>query len=270
MATRRQPLPASPEGNVQVQAKKGIGSVDTAVGLLRIIESSPGPVSLTQIARTAGFQLSKTHHYLVSMVRTGLVSQESGSGLYSLGRYALQIGVTALGRTEAGSITAEAVRRLRDDCGHTTCFSLWGDRGPLVVHSEQGLRPLTVHIKIGTVLPLFGSATSDVFLAWMPETVVASLIAASKEAVSISARQMAEIRARIRRDGLAHQSNTRTPNVAALAAPVFSKGGSLAGVMTSIGFLGEFDENPGSRDARILQAFAKELSQELGFRSAPA
>jgi DNA-binding IclR family transcriptional regulator len=248
-------------------AKKGIASVDTAVDLLRIIEQAPGPVSLTHIAKAAGFPLSKTHHYLVSLVRTGLVTQESASGLYTLGRYALQVGLTALGRTEAGSMTAQAVRSLRDESGHSTCFSLWGDEGPLVVHSEQGLRPMTVHVKMGTVLPLWGSATSDAFLAWMPEPVVAPLLAISVEARGISARAIAEIRARTRKDGVAHQSNTRTPNVAALAAPVFSNGGTLAGVLTSIGFLGEFDDNPRSGDSSVLQRYARELSQSLGFRS---
>ena len=80
------------------RARKGIGSVETAVRLLRIIEQAPGPLSLTQIARAAEFQLSKTHHYLVSLVRSGLVAQATESGLYTLGGYALQLGVAALGQ----------------------------------------------------------------------------------------------------------------------------------------------------------------------------
>jgi DNA-binding IclR family transcriptional regulator len=245
-------------------AKKGIASVDTAIDLLRIVEQAPAPVSLTEIAKAAGFPLSKTHHYLVSLVRSGLMARESGSGLYMLGRYALQVGLSALSRTEAGSITAQAVRSLRDESGHSTCFSLWGNSGPLVVHSEQGLRPMTVHVKIGTVLPLWGSATSDAFLAWMPEQVVAPLLAVEKRVVS--SRALAELRARTRKEGVAHQSNTRTPNVAALAAPVFSTTGALSGVLTSIGFLGEFDDHPRSRDSQLLRRYARDLSQSLGFR----
>lgn len=248
--------------------KKGIGSVDTAVTLMRIIEQSQGPLTLTQISRTAGFLLSKTHHYMVSLVRTGLVSQDPATGHYGLGSYALQIGLAALARTDIGTLAAQAVRNLRDETGHTTCFSLWGNRGPLVVHSEQGLRPLSVHQRMGTVLPLWGSATADVFLAWMPGHLVEPVLAAAKDGNGVSASRLGEIKVRTRRDGVAHEANTRTPNVAALAAPVFSHGGALAGALTSIGFIGEFSDNPRSRDATILRKHAAALSQAIGFRSA--
>ena len=250
--------------------KKGIGSVDTAVVLLRIVEQAAGPLSLTQIARAAGFQLSKTHHYLVSLVRTGMLSQEAATGHYGLGGYALQLGVSALARTDTIGLAAQSVRALRDETGHTTFFSLWGDRGPLVVQSEQGLRPLSVHVRMGTVLPLSGSATANVFLAWMPEPQLREVLEASREArqAGLSARQYAEIKVRTRRDGVAHEANTRTPNVAALAAPVFAQGGSLAGALTLIGFLGEFDDRPRSKEARALQKHATGLSAALGFRPA--
>jgi len=249
--------------------QKGIGSVEIAIGILRLIEQAPGPVSLTQIAKAAGFLPSKTHHYLVSMIRTGLVSQEPTRGLYTLGRYALQLGLTALARTEAGSITAQAVRELRDRTGQTTFFSLWGDHGPVVVHSEQGLRTVTVHVRIGTVFPLYGSATSDVFLAWMPDAQLAPLLNKSGSGRGVSLRDVAETRTRVRKAGVAHQSNTRTPNVTALAVPVFSKGGILAGVLTSVGFHGDFDDDPKSEHVHVLKTYARNLSHELGFAAGP-
>ena len=254
--------PATP--NMQ----KGIGSVETAIALLRIIEQAPGSLTLTQISRSAGFLLSKTHHYLVSLVRTGLVSQDPATNQYSLGSYSLQIGLAALAKTDIGTLAAQTVRNLRDETGHTGFFSLWGNRGPLVVHSEQGLRPLSVHQRMGTVLPLWGSATADVFLAWMHEDLVAPVLAAAKEGPGISANRFAEIKVRTRKDGVAHESNTRTPNVAALAAPVFGPGGLLAGALTAIGFIGEFSDNPRSKDARILAKHAAALSQAIGFRPA--
>ena len=81
-------------------------------------------------------------------------------------------------------------------------------------------------------------------------------------------RQVAEIRARTRTEGIAHEASTRTPNVAALAAPVFSRGGSLAGALTSIGFIGEFDDDPHSKDSKVLRKYAGALSQSLGFHAA--
>jgi len=94
------------------------------------------------------------------------------------------------------------------------------------------------------------------------------VIAAAKEGRGISASQYAQIKVKTRRDGVAHETSTRTPNVAALAAPVFAQGGSLAGALTSIGFIGEFDDNPRSKYARVLRRYAEELSQALGFRAA--
>ena len=39
-------------------------------------------MSLTNIAAACGMQPSKTHRYLVSLVRAGLIAQSPDSGLY--------------------------------------------------------------------------------------------------------------------------------------------------------------------------------------------
>src|SRR5258706_337867 len=79
-------------------ARQGIQSVENAMRVLLAIERGYGPVTLSQIAAGSGMQPSKAHRYLVSLCRSGLVSQSPRSGLYDLGPAMRRLGAEALRR----------------------------------------------------------------------------------------------------------------------------------------------------------------------------
>src|SRR3546814_11088068 len=51
----------------------GIQALDTALRLLQVLGSMPGPTGLSDLARRAGMPASKAHRYLASFVKAGLV-----------------------------------------------------------------------------------------------------------------------------------------------------------------------------------------------------
>ncbi len=108
---------------------------------------------------------------------------------------------------------------------------------------------------------------------WMPESVTRPLISAARREYAgrsaPSERQIDEIKARVRREGVAYHSGKRTPTIAAISAPVFSHDGRLAGALTSIGLVGQFDETPDSPVAKALIGHTTALSRSLGVRKAP-
>lgn len=54
------------------------------------------PLPLGELAARAGMASAKAHPYLVSFVRVGLVQQDSATGFYELGPFALQMGLVSL------------------------------------------------------------------------------------------------------------------------------------------------------------------------------
>jgi DNA-binding IclR family transcriptional regulator len=79
-----------------------------------------------------------------------------------------------------------------------------------------------------------------------------------------SARSVEAMQAEVRRHGLGRGLGEETPNIAALAAPVFGANGRLAlclGVVSAIGF----DTSYSGKPATALKRAAIDLSRRLGF-----
>lgn len=249
--------------------QKGIGSVETAMILLRIIEQSNPMLSLSAIAKAANFAPSKTHHYLVSLVRCGLVKQDAETGYYGLGPYALQLGMSALDKTEITPVAVDTLRNLSAQTGETAFFAVWSERGPVVVQWVGGHHNVTVSVRVGTLLPLWNSPTGDVFMTWLPQQELqAALEMVRQRDHHPSAEELKVIRKRAQRLGLAHASATRSPTVAAVSVPVFGHDRRLAGALTALGLVGEFDDRPEGAVANALLHHADMMSRTLGWRPA--
>src|SRR3990167_4091736 len=143
--------------------RKGVASVENAVSILRILEFAAGPLSLGQIARAAGYQSSKTHHYLVSLVRTELAQQDAATGLYSLGAYARRLGKPARHKGNLAPLVSKVMRDFSETTRQAALFAQWSKQGPVVTHWSDGRRALSVSARIGALMPLWDSPTGDIF-----------------------------------------------------------------------------------------------------------
>lgn len=242
--------------------QKGIASVEIAAAILRLVEANPSPMALKEIAAAMSFSASRTHHYLVSLIKCGLLEREHGTLRYRFGSLAMQVGLTALGRSGNNSAIVEALRSLRDEIGYSTAYTVWSDRGPLVTHSEEGRAGLSVTLRLGTVLPMINSPNAAVYIAWLPDARLKPVLEALAPGV-LSLKQLVEIREHTRKEGGAHASGARSPQIAAVAAPVFGLGGLLTGAISTLGLIGQFDDTPRGKASASLHRRARELSASL-------
>ncbi len=247
--------------------RKGVASVENAVSILRVLEFAAGPLSLGQIARSAGYQSSKTHHYLVSLVRTELAQQDATTGLYSLGAYARRLGKPARHKGNLAPLVSEAMRNFSETTRQAALFAQWSKQGPVVTHWSDGRRALSVSARIGALMPLWGSPTGDIFLAWLPSKVLAQAMQDGL-GMDVTERQLRSVQARTRSEGGSHAAGRRNASIAAVAAPVFEGSGQLVGAMTAVGLVGDLDDSPGSAASELLRLAAAKVSAALGFDSA--
>ena len=63
------------------KAQRGIQSVEIGLLVARRLGEAPGSLQLKELAARCGLSASKTHRYLVSLVRAGLVRQRPSSRL---------------------------------------------------------------------------------------------------------------------------------------------------------------------------------------------
>ncbi|MEO6986934.1 MAG: helix-turn-helix domain-containing protein, partial [Paralcaligenes sp.] len=90
-----QKIPAPPN-----DGRRSIQSVETGFPLLSSLVDAGVPLTLRDLATRAGMTSAKAHPYLVSFVRVGLVQQDSATGQYELGPFALQMGLVSLQRLD--------------------------------------------------------------------------------------------------------------------------------------------------------------------------
>jgi DNA-binding IclR family transcriptional regulator len=226
---------------------KGIQSISLGFRLLRAITESDAPAPLKALAAAADMSPSKARMYLISLIETGLVTQNPQTGLYGLGPYARHLGTRALQRIDGKEARYVSKRSLQQKTQAQVLLCNWQESGIIIVAAEEGGEPHPVQWRIGGTASLASTATGAVFLAFGPQNVVWKRLAAElKEAGLSQAAQKKRIRALearaagIRASGVAEAdpvvfaAGVTISGFAAIAAPIFDAGKQLRSVLTLI------------------------------------
>src|ERR1700745_3781411 len=104
------------------KSQRGIQSVEIGLLVATKLAESPGALQLKELAARCGLSASKTHRYLVSLVRAGLVQQVDGR--YDLGRTALALGLASLARIDVVRLASPALASVRNQTGETTFLAI--------------------------------------------------------------------------------------------------------------------------------------------------
>jgi DNA-binding IclR family transcriptional regulator len=252
--------------------KRRIQSVEVGFRIIRALEAADGQLPLKEIAARAGMPASKAYLYLSSYAREGLVQQDEATGHYGLGPFAAQLGLAALRQSDVITLAREELAELRSATRCAAYLSIWGNRGPSIAVKLDGPRQGSLTIRLGYVLPLLHSATGRAFLAHLPESETAPLLALElrRGGNGPHRREVAEIVAAVRRDGYATSENLLNAGFAAMAAPVFDFSGQMAAALTILGPNAEMTAALRPALASALLPAAARLSARLGYMRADA
>lgn len=270
------PAPSEPEPPARPRERRQrVQSAATGMAVLKALARLGGQASLTALAAQVDESPAKVHRYLVSLVEEGLVVQQAGSQLYRLGLEALQIGLAAMRQADPIRAAEASLVRLRERL-EVTCFvAVMGNKGPTIVRFEEPGLPVTVNVRVGSVLPLLWSATGRVFLGLLDAARVQGL--AAEELAQATPEQRAQLdprdpigrlRETVRAGGCAAVRDTNLKGISAVAAPVFDCHGRLCAVMAALGATGGFDPALDGPVALALREEALAVSRELGYGGA--
>ena len=105
MSTRAQSRPS----------KRGIQSIEVGGRLLQVLVERGTPMMLRDLAAAGGMPAAKAHRYLVSFIRMGLAEQDTQTGRYDLGEFALRLGLVGLARMDPVRLGAPVLVDLCDE-----------------------------------------------------------------------------------------------------------------------------------------------------------
>ncbi|HMT81629.1 MAG TPA: IclR family transcriptional regulator [Azonexus sp.] len=252
--------------------RQGIQSVEVGFRLLRVLAATNRPMMLRDIAKGAAMPAAKAHRYMVSFLRVGIVEQDASSGRYDLGSYALELGLSGLGRLDPVRLSGPILEALCEEIQETVALAVWGNHGATIVRIVDAGGPITITLRSGTVLPLCKSATGRAFAAFYRSPFLKKMLDdelketsdASKTAITIVRRQLEKSLTEIRDHGIARATGSLTPGINGFSAPVYDHTGSMVAAITSLGTMGEFNVEWDSPVAKAMMNAAQSLSLRLG------
>lgn len=253
--------------------RQRVQAAATGVAVLKGLSRLGGRASLTRLAAHLGESPAKVHRYLISLLEAGLVAQDAVSQHYYLGAETIQLGIAAMRQADPLRAAEPSLARLREQL-EVTCFvAVMGNKGPTIVRFEEPALPVTLNVRVGSVLSLLWSATGRVFLAMTHDGRVEALARAELEAASAEQRRgldprdpIGTLRTQVRAAGVATVRDTYLPGVSAVAAPLIDYTGQVRAVLTALGATGGFDPSPQGPIARTVREEAEAVSRSLGYR----
>ena len=276
---------------MSTDSSTGIQSAEIALDVLTRLAELGGALSVSELGRSLDMPRAKVHRYLVSLERRGYVEQDAASARYRLGPQALHTGLAALAEVDFVKLAAGSLDGLSAAIGQTVFISVWGQHGPTIVQWRDARLPVTVNVRVGSVLPLLNSATGRVYAAWLPETLALPRALAEWDALlgqdADAERRRDAARAlgaaepprdpaaalrqqwqATRQRGYASVSGHLLHGIDSAAVPVLDAQGRLAGAITGLGLHGGFDLAPEGEPVRALVAAAADCSRRLGWNAA--
>jgi DNA-binding IclR family transcriptional regulator len=251
-----------------------VQSAGTAMSVLKALAAMGGSASLTALAARLAESPAKVHRYLASLVESEFVLRDPNTAHYALGPEAITIGLAAMRQSDALMLAATELAALAE--GHRlSCFvAVLGNHGPTIVRWHEPPQPVTVNVRVGSVLPVLWSATGRAFGAFsransIRQRVKEELASATPE----RRRQLPSQRAvdtlfqEIRLLRCAPMRDVLLNGVSAVAAPIFDAAGEVAAVLTALGPSGSFDPTPGGSTATLVQQAATAVSTRLGHKA---
>ncbi|WP_137890371.1 IclR family transcriptional regulator [Ramlibacter sp. 2FC] len=242
------------------------------LAVLRKLATMGGAASITALAAQLQENPAKVHRYLASLVETGFVYQDADSSRYVLGPESIFIGLVAQRQAEPVRAAAAELPALLEALNVTCFVALLGENGPLIVRWDDPGQPVTVNVRVGSVLPVLWSATGRIFAAFAPSKRLDALI--EEELRSPSPEQRKQVRSAaaarkliedVRDRGIAAVDGTLLAGISGFAVPVLDVAGRAVAVIGALGVSGSFDVSVDGPNARALKAAGARASQRLGY-----
>lgn len=260
-----------------VNGSRGIQSITIGCRILRALEGAPGALPLKDVAAAAEMPPSKVRFYIVSFLREGLVVQDRVTGHYSLGPFAIQLGLSALRKSDLVELSREPMTELCEKTKLSVFLTIWGNRGPTIVSKFEGQEQSPLGIRVGFALPMTISATGQIFYTFMPARETDSILKLEQSGLlgngvrSVPPATLAKIKKQILAEGFAQSNSQIYEGFTGASAPIFDSGKTLAGAITILGTSTLFGSETRARKVtELLREAAQLISMQIGYRSSLA
>ena len=209
-----------------------IRSLDKGMEIIEVVAAEPRGLSVAEIARQLGFNVSTTHHLVATLRRRGFLDQDPETRLYRLGYRLVSVVNEFVSEADIYAVGAGPTRELRDVSGATAYLTVLQDHEIFVVFEATGGHPVqTRRPRLPGQMCLHGIASGKTLLAYLPDERRRALLAEmpltrfTPNTITTPHELETELAA-IRAQGYALDREEWLVGLACVAVPVFDRNGA--------------------------------------------
>jgi len=211
-------------------AVRHVAAVERAFAVLDALANGQAELGTNEIARQTGINASTVSRLLATLADAGFVEHVSATGRYRLGLRLVELGNAVLGRLDLREVARPHLRALADATGETVTLSAPGEGHAVTVDFVQSRSSVQSVAHLGRPSVAHATATGKVLLAFGDQRPYAPLARFTDRTLATAEALEAEL-ARVRDQGYAEAVSEREEGLHAIAAPIWSAHGELAGML---------------------------------------
>jgi DNA-binding IclR family transcriptional regulator len=233
--------------------------------LLDVLAASDSPLGVNELARRIGVNASTASRLLATLAQAGVVARVEG-GPYRLGLRLVTLSDRVLAGLDVRGLARPLLAQLVTDTGETATLSLPGEEEAITVDFVPSPSSVVSMARVGRPSVSHATAAGKVMLAYTQAATPSPLRGFTERTITDPGRLSREL-AVVRERGWAEAVGEREPDLAALAAPAFERGGRLAAIL---GIQGPVSRLPAAARRSLrepLLGAAAQLTRALGGQS---
>jgi len=210
--------------------------VGKALRLLVILGEAPRGLTLSELARRAGYPVSTTHRLLNSISREEFAVLDEDRR-WNLGLRVFELGQRVLHARGFAETATPVLRRLTAETGESALLSVLDGHDQLYVHFVEGTQQVQITGEPGSRGPLHCTSMGKCLIAFAADELRESLLAELElpafgpKAITDRAQFRAEVE-RVRRDGYAVADEEHEAGILALGVPVLGPSGTAVAAVS--------------------------------------
>jgi DNA-binding IclR family transcriptional regulator len=239
-----------------------VASARRSLAILDILADEPS-LGTNEIARRLGTSASTTSRQLATLVEAGVVEHVPETGRYRLGIRLVALATSVLARLDVRAIAHPHLEELAAQVGETATLSVPSDPDAITVDVVRSPRYIQDASRLGRPSIAHATAAGKVMLAFDGSRPTGALEAYTPRTIT-DPRKLEEEVEHVRRRGWADAFEEREVGLNAIAAPVWSSDGLLAGIIALQGPIPRFGRAASRAALPVLRERTAAISAELG------
>ncbi|MGE0798598.1 MAG: IclR family transcriptional regulator [Lautropia sp.] len=248
---------------------RAVPAVTRAIRILRLLEKSPEPLTVSEISAALELVPSTCLHILRALVEDDLVSTHRGTRRYTLGTGLLVLAKDFLDKDDFGRAAKPALQDIAGEFGVTTCATeLVRNDHFTVVAAVGGTDFASMRIVVGSSFPMMLGAAGRCVAAssdWSDAESSRRFKGIKWQSAPGQKQWLADV-AETRRQGFAIDDGNATAGVVVVSVPLLSAPGQIYGCITAVGVREQLSGRRLKELAARMMRKARAVAERTGMR----